>query len=359
MLLYTLVVISHLSVTFGASCNCSPVLVPVHVDVVVPKDPTDVFAGLKSNSSDLRRVDDNYNIYGVFCQPEIMPSRNTGVLQLLVHGITYTNQYWSPSVEEFQNYSYTAYSCERGLPSLAIDWLGVGLSTRPANSSDVQYPTVGAALSQVARQLKTDSLLPGVPPFRKIIGIGHSAGSGLLTFAAIVDGARSPFAALILTSALSDAGAAPMAPSPIIPSAREDTPLRWGALDPGYITAPNRSIFYPADPAAFSPRMQFFDAFTRDVGSIAMLAQTGVVSLAAQHYSGPVVKVLGGEDQFICADQRCEDVAALSAAEGVLWPAAESFELVVLNGGGHDLNLDFFAAEAFRTFVSFVQKFSP
>jgi hypothetical protein len=79
MLLYKLfVVIPHLSVTFGASCNCSPVLVPVHVDVLVPKDPTDVFAGLKSNSSSLRRVDDNYNIYGMFCQPEIMPSWNAG-----------------------------------------------------------------------------------------------------------------------------------------------------------------------------------------------------------------------------------------------------------------------------------------
>lgn len=78
MLLCTLVVISQFSVTFGASCNCSPVLVPVHVDVLVPKDPTDVFAGLKSNSSGLRRVDDNYNIYGMFCQPEIMPSWNAG-----------------------------------------------------------------------------------------------------------------------------------------------------------------------------------------------------------------------------------------------------------------------------------------
>ncbi|KAJ6594705.1 hypothetical protein B0H19DRAFT_1247357 [Mycena capillaripes] len=358
MLLSALAVLFHFCIAFGASCNCSPVFVPVHVDVFVPKDPTDAFAGLKSNSSSLRRVDDIYNIYGVFCQPESTPTRDPGVLQLLVHGITYTNQYWSPSVEEFQNYSYTAFSCDRGLSSLAIDWVGVGLSTRPANSSDVQHPTLAAALSRLAHHIKTVSLLPGVPPFRTIIGIGHSAGSALLTFTALVDGTRSPFAAFILTSALSDAGAAPTAPSSLIPSARDDTPLRWGALDPGYITAPNRSIFYPADSAAFSPRMQLFDAFTRDVGSVAMLAQTGVVSLAAQNYGGRVAKVLGAADQFICADQRCEDVAALSAAEGVLWPAALSFELVVLQNSGHDLNLDFFAPAAFHTLVGFVEKFS-
>ncbi|KAJ7300585.1 Alpha/beta hydrolase fold-1 [Mycena albidolilacea] len=325
----------HFYIAFGAFCNCSPVFVPVHVDVFVPTNPTDVFAGLKSNSSSFRRL-----------------------LQLLVHGFTYTNQYWSPSVKEFQNYSYTAFSCDRGLSSLAIDWVGVGLSTRPANSSDVQYPTVAATLSRLAHHLKTMSLLPGVPPFRTIIGVGHSSGSGLLTFAAIVDGARSPFAAFILTSALTDAGAAPTASSPLIPSARDDIPLRWGGLDPGYITVPNRSIFYPPDSSAFSPRMQLFDAFTRDVGTVAMLAQTGVVSLVARNYAGRVAKVLGAADQFICVDDQCEDVAALSAAEGMLWPAAKSFELVVLQNSGHDLNLDFFAPAAFRTLVGFVEKFS-
>jgi hypothetical protein len=104
--------------------------------------------------------------------------------------------------------------------------------------------------------------------------------------------------------------------------------------------------------------MQLFDAFTRDVGTVAMLAQTGVVSLVARNYAGRVAKALGAADQFICANDRCEDVAALSAAEGMLWPAAKSFELVVLQNSGHDLNLDFFAPAAFRTLVGFVEKFS-
>ncbi|KAJ7832632.1 hypothetical protein B0H13DRAFT_1654124 [Mycena leptocephala] len=358
MLLHALLLLLHLSVASSASCNCSPVFVPVHVDVFVPKDPADGFAGLKSNSSSLSRVDENYNIYGVFCRPEIIAPRKAGVLQLLVHGITYNNQYWSPSVEEFQNYSYTAFACDRGLSSLAVDWLGVGLSTRPANSSDMQYPTVAAALSQVARHTKTASLLPGVPPFKTLIGIGHSAGAAQLNFGAIVDGAQSPFAALILTSEAIDGTGVPVAPSPTIPSARDDTPLRWGTLDAGYITVPNRSIFYPADPAAFSPRMELFDAFTRDVASVSTAVQTATVGLAVPEYAGRVAKIFGSADQLTCAGTRqCEDVGALTAAQSALWPAAENFELVVLERSGHDLNLDFSRERPSVLWLTLLRKF--
>ncbi|KAJ7209252.1 Alpha/beta hydrolase family-domain-containing protein [Mycena pura] len=359
MLLRALLVLapSLVYVASGASCGCSSLTIPVHVDVLVPKDPTDEFGGLKSNASSLRHVDATYNIYGVFCQPDAIQITVSDVLQLLVHGITYTSQYWSPPVEEFRNYSYAAFACDRGLSSLAIDWPGVGLSTRPVNASDVQYPTCAAALSHVARHLKTVSILPGVRPFKKVIGVGHSAGSGILNFGAIVDGARSPFAGLILTGSLSVApGAQP--PVSSIPSARDVDPIRWGALDPAYITTSNRTIFYPADAASFSPRMLTFDGFTMDVGSVSTFAQTPTTSLSTR-YAGRVVKVVGAEDQLFCAGTgRCADVAALTAAERVLWPAARSFDVVVSQGSGHDLNLDFFAQGPFNTLVGFVEQFS-
>ncbi|KAJ7739147.1 hypothetical protein B0H16DRAFT_1465408 [Mycena metata] len=92
----------HTYAAAQGSCACSPVTITVHVDVLVPKDPTDEFAGLKSNASELRRVDVTYDIYGIFCEPDTtVSSRNKEVVQLLVHGITYTGQYWSPPVEEF------------------------------------------------------------------------------------------------------------------------------------------------------------------------------------------------------------------------------------------------------------------
>ncbi|KAJ6461167.1 Alpha/beta hydrolase family-domain-containing protein [Mycena vitilis] len=339
MLLFFLFFLSPLSrllVASGASCSCSPVVIPVHVDVLVPKDPKDQFAGLKSNSSSLRRVDDTFNIFGTFCQPNTVSAMNSDVIQVLVHGFTYTGEYWSPPVEEFQNYSYAAYSCDRGLYSLAVDSLGVGLSSRPENASDVQYPTSSGALSQVARYLKSASILPGVQPFKKVVGIGHSAGSAMLTFGAIVEGAQSPFDGLILT---------------------DDTPTRWGALDPAYATMDNRTAFYPADPNTFSPRMLLFDAFTKDVGSMSTIYQTPTTTLSAQ-YTGPVVKVMGSEDQVFCAAGRCEDIDVLTAVERAVWPSAKSFDVVVTQGSGHDLNLDFMADVSFGTFVRFVDQFS-
>ncbi|KAJ6480131.1 Alpha/beta hydrolase family-domain-containing protein [Mycena sanguinolenta] len=357
MLFCALWVLFHLLGASGASCACSPLLIPVHVDALVPTDPTDAFAGLKSNASSLRRVDGTYNIYGDFCTPDAGSTRDANVVQLLVHGFSYNSQYWSPPVEEFRNYSYAAFSCALGLPSLAVDWPGVGLSSRPINASDVQYPTVAGALSQVATFLKTTSIFPGVPPFTKVIGIGHSAGSGVLTFNAIVEGAQSPFDGLILTGDIS-LGVDMLPPLSLLTPARDDTPLRWGNLDPGYVTWGNRSVFYPTDPTAFSPRMLEFDAFTKDVATVSMFEQTPVTTLPAQQYTAPVVKIVGSEDQILCGTGRCVDVAALTAAERVGWPKARSFEVVVEQGSGHDLNLDFLAQGPFSTFVGFVNQFS-
>ncbi|KAJ6555620.1 hypothetical protein DFH09DRAFT_1164994 [Mycena vulgaris] len=340
----------------SASCSCSTVVIPVDVDVLVPKDPTDMFAGLKSNASSLRRVNDTYDIYGVFCRPEPTAPENSDVLQLLVHGFSYTNQYWSPGIEEFNNYSYTAFSCDSGLSSFAIDSLGTGLSSRPANASDVQLPTGAAVLSQLAHHLKSTPILPGLKAFTKIIGIGHSAGSVQFNVGAIVDGARSPFAGLILTGLLTYTE--PLVfPSPPT-SARDADPIRWGTLDPAYITLDDRTSLYPSDTTTFSPRMLAFDAFTKDVGAEYFPAQVAAVSIPASHFTGRVGKVVGSEDQMLCAANRCTDVAALSAEEGLLWPAAKSFELVVSQGGGHDLNLDFFAQGLFRTLVGMVERFS-
>ncbi|KAJ7899634.1 hypothetical protein B0H13DRAFT_2518850 [Mycena leptocephala] len=355
--IYALGVLFHfstISVASSQSCGCSSTILPVHVDALLPKDPTDPFGGLRSNASSLRRLNETYDVFGVFCQPTT--AQRTDVVQLLVHGFTYTNQYWSPATEEFRNQSYTGFACDRGLSSLAIDLVGVGLSLRPANASDVQYATHSAVVLQLARHLKTASILPGVQPFKKVIGIGHSAGSATLIFGAIAEANQSPFDGLILTGNLIiEPGT--LLTIPGVTSARDDTPLRWGALDPDYTTTNNRSILYPTNPASFSPRMPVFDAFTKDVGTVATFPGLSVSSLSA-NYTGPVAKVVGSEDQGFCAGtDRCDDVAALTATERILWPEAKSFEVIVAPGSGHCMNLDFLANGPFNTFVDLVNQF--
>jgi hypothetical protein len=54
----------HLSNTYfasGQSCGCSSLVIPVHVDVLIPKDIADPFGGLKSNASSLRRLNETYD----------------------------------------------------------------------------------------------------------------------------------------------------------------------------------------------------------------------------------------------------------------------------------------------------------
>ncbi|KAJ7239511.1 hypothetical protein C8J57DRAFT_1086296 [Mycena rebaudengoi] len=229
------------------------------------------------------------------------------------------------------------------------------MTSAPHFAPCVQYATEAAVVSQLARQLKNVSILPGVQPFKKVIGIGHSAGSVLLNFDALVEGPQSPFDGLIMTGALI-VEPSTLPPLPIL-SARDDDPLRWGSLDPDYLTTSSRNIFYGPDPATFSPRMLRFDNFTKDVGSIASLLQVPISTLITQ-YTGCVAKVVGSEDQLLCPGTRCEDVAALNAAEKVLWPDAKSFEVLVAQGSGHDLNLDFLAEGPFNTFVRLVEQFS-
>jgi pimeloyl-ACP methyl ester carboxylesterase len=278
------------------------------------------------------------------------------VIQLLVHGFTYTNQYWSPPIEEFRNYSYSEFACNRGLSSLAIDLVGVGLSSRPANASDVQYATNAAIVSQVARHLKIASINAGVHPFKKVIAIGHSAGTVVLTFGAIAEGAHSPFDGFILTSNLNiQPGTLPQVPG--VMSARDDTPLRWGSIDPNYLTTNNRGILYPVNPNSFSPRMVIYDAFTKDVEPLSSQTQ-GSVTYLPSHYPGPVAKVAGSEDQGFCAAGNCVDIVALNARERSYWPDARSFDVVVAQGSGHSMNLDFFAEGPFNTFVHFVEQFT-
>ncbi|KAJ7611268.1 Alpha/beta hydrolase family-domain-containing protein [Roridomyces roridus] len=326
---------------------------PVHIEALLPTDPLDALAGLQSNASGLRRLDDTYNMIYLWC---FLPPGGD-VVQLLVHGFTYTNQYWSPPAEEFKNYSYAAFSCDRGIPSLAVDWLGVGLSSRPPNASDVQYPSVSAVMSQIARNLKSGPIISGIGPFKKVIGVGHSAGSGLLNFGAIIEGSHSPFDGLVLTSALivepGSLGPSSTSYSP----ARDVDPVRWATLDPAYVSNANRTAFYPRDKTAFSPRMIVFDNFTKDVGTVSMFAQIPTTSLPNQ-YAGPVVKIVGSEDQLFCNGDTCNNVTALTEAEQVLWPDARSFDVVVAEGSGHDLNLDFHAMALFNTFVAFVEKFA-
>ncbi|KAJ6603016.1 hypothetical protein B0H10DRAFT_1957934, partial [Mycena sp. CBHHK59/15] len=73
--------LSSISVASGQSCGCSSTILPIHVDMLHPKEPTDSIGGLKSNASSLRHLNETYDVFSVFCQPKT--AQRTDVVQLL------------------------------------------------------------------------------------------------------------------------------------------------------------------------------------------------------------------------------------------------------------------------------------
>lgn len=101
------------------ACSCSHGFINVPVKAKIAANPS---LGQFLNATTLRTIDTEWSVFAEFCQP-IGGIESTGV-QLMLHGQTYTSQYWNPRFNGFTNYSYVDYACSRGLSSLAYDNVG-------------------------------------------------------------------------------------------------------------------------------------------------------------------------------------------------------------------------------------------
>lgn len=224
--------------------------------------------------------------------------------------------------------------------------LGAGKSSQPANSSECQIPSAAAVASSLARKLKDGSLaatFTGVPrAFSKVFGIGHSLGSSTLNYAAIVDGKTSPFVGLILTGmcgieypilyndgfsgSIHDLAFISGAITNLSVPAQGVNPIRWGHLDPGYVTSPSmgtRAVFY-GPTGSFDPTLLQLDFLTEDVGSRWISAQIKNI-YSSTNFTGPITAVIGQLDQTHCLNNNntpCVQ-AALQTSEKPFFPNAD------------------------------------
>jgi pimeloyl-ACP methyl ester carboxylesterase len=127
------------------------------------------------------------------------PGRDTGPLLFCIPGGTYTREYYHPSNRALSDYSFVTALAARGLAVAAIDILGVGSSSKPADGMDVTLDTAvaanAAALGRLLERL-TEGTLPGLAKFdpTAIVGVGHSLGGMLV----IAQQALTPFAGLAI-----------------------------------------------------------------------------------------------------------------------------------------------------------------
>jgi pimeloyl-ACP methyl ester carboxylesterase len=284
-------------------------------------------------------------------------------VQLLLHGSTYTSQYWTWPISGFQNYSYVSHACTQGQSTFTYDQVGVGLSDRPTNSTDIQLPTSASISTSLAHKLKSGEIAAafGLAPkrFKKVIAIGHSQGSVVFNYAAIVSGVATPFDAMVLTGHIHDPTFLANAKLPR-PAARDVNPARWSNLDPGYITISNRSEFYSPNNLTFSADLVQIDELTKDVSTLWYTEQTAAIYVPATGYKGPVVELVGSNDQLHCLNNGdgfipC-NATVLQVSEAPFFPDSRNFTMIVREGQGHDVNLDFGAAEMFKVFTELARE---
>ncbi|GJJ05891.1 hypothetical protein Clacol_000078 [Clathrus columnatus] len=296
-----LLFLSHLLSVKASACSCNSGLVPVTVDVTIPRDPSNP-DGL--NTTDTIQLRKTFNVFGELCQP-VEASEFKDDIQILLHGQTYTHAYWDTTWNGYQNYSYVSFSCQNGITSFAYDDICAGLSSKPL-SEECQLPSAAAVASTLAHDAKSGRLaqvLTGhTKTFQKVIGIGHSIGSVVFNYEVIKDGASSPYDGLVLTGHLHDLGFLENPPVKSRTIASQVDPDRFGNLDSGYTTTIGsaRSIFYGPTNNSFSPVMFQLDVLTFDAGSIWLTNQVPFVYVPAVGYLGPVVVMVGEFDQLHC-----------------------------------------------------------
>ncbi|MBM7365415.1 alpha/beta hydrolase [Gordonia hydrophobica] len=103
--------------------------------------------------------------------------RRTGILQILVHGVSYDHRYWDAGRINGVDYSYANYMAAQGFDVLAVDLPGVGASSR-TNGGSVTIDVVVDALSGLIGRLR-EGPDPLGREFAHICLVGHSMGAAL------------------------------------------------------------------------------------------------------------------------------------------------------------------------------------
>lgn len=116
----------------------------------------------------------------LFLPPE--PPKGRASVLTLLHGGSYDWRYFHVEVPGHPGYSMARNLAARGHVALALDQLGVGESSRPAQPRkavrEVVAKATHAAMTQAYERLRGGTLDPRLPPLTDLlkVGVGHSMG---------------------------------------------------------------------------------------------------------------------------------------------------------------------------------------
>lgn len=252
-----------------------------------------------------------------------------------------------------------ASASKQGYPTLAIDRICNGNSSKPNGLTVCQLPANTEVLYQIIQQVRT-STIAGGRKFDKVIPVCHSEGSTVCELLMQVH-PDAPVATYILqafTDKFLVGGAGSIAAVGLVPASIAN-PARFPGLDPTYLLTTNargsQGIFYFG---AYDKQLAAFDFAHTNPIPAGELATSALSQLPAPRYKGSLLLLNGHNDQIFCAVLPTDPLVGFrgdcgsgatstTAQTQVLFPAAKFFYQQVANTG-HDIGLHYTGQQSFK-----------
>ncbi|KZV85927.1 alpha/beta-hydrolase [Exidia glandulosa HHB12029] len=294
-------------------------------------------------------VSGTYGIHMRFCEPSSAVERRKDTPQILVHGVSYDDEYWDIGFKP-DTYSYVRFAAAQGYATLNIARLGNGKSDRPDPLKIVQSPFEVAVLRSIIATARTGRIPGADQEFGTIVYVGHSFGSMILN--GIVASEPTLVDAAIFTGyAHNSIDTSPVSVQP----ASENDPARFGDLPPEYLTTTNtstRATDLYGSPGTFDPAALAWDEAHKDTATLGELLTVGFTITAAPKFEGDVLTIIGDQDFPFCPEAGCANVHK----EGKFYPKARSVEAAVIPSTGHSLNYHLSAPQFYRTIQAWLTR---
>jgi pimeloyl-ACP methyl ester carboxylesterase len=255
-------------------------------------------------------------------------------LQVLVHGAGYDHRYWDSPVEP-ERYSYVEWAAARGIATLNIDRIGSGASSKPP-SEQVTIAAQARVVSQIVAQARSG--LGGVPPFGRVVLVGHSLGSVVTGYAG---GTYHDADAVVLTGYApldgDRAGGEALIAGGFVPAA-EGLPHLLGLVGDGYLASRAETrgqlLFWPSQT---EPSIVAADAVLGSPVTRTELLDAGPAGPVIRGGSAPTLIVLGQYDVLLARVEAGHDCYETASKVAAISPAHFDFE--VIPDAGHNLTL--------------------
>jgi len=262
------------------------------------------------------------------------PSDGQDVALVTVPGSTYGHAYWDFPYQP-DTYSFTRAMAEDGYTVLNIDRLGSGESSRPNGSitGDVQAFVV----HQVVQDLRAGAI--GQHAYKKVFLVGHSLGSCVIIqeAATYADGDGLIITGLLHSQSFPGQGLSSLTPL-MENSFLSGDPIFKDVPYSSYTTAPGKrgEAFYNVSEA--DPQVLNTDEQTKTITPLSENNVFLAVKLT-DRIKVPIFFAVGEVDRIFDAPPSKLTIESVRSGESQYYPASAGLTFFVLQGAGHDINL--------------------